>query len=91
MFRVGRQWLIYGFQRLISNRYGPNVPLPFDGFRAVLKAAPWNVDAFAVKPVETNPGVFESSSASNLFSLARHFLESDLVGTDIAEAKGQDW
>ena len=35
-FRMGRQWLIYGSQRLISDRYGPNVPLPFDGFRAIL-------------------------------------------------------
>ena len=34
--RVGRQWLIYGSQRLISNRYGPNVPLPFDGVKAIL-------------------------------------------------------
>src|ERR1700676_3363308 len=34
--RVGRQWLIYRSQRLISNRYGPNVPLPFDGVKAIL-------------------------------------------------------
>src|SRR5712691_62492 len=60
--RVGRQWLIYGSQRLISNRYGPNVPLPFDGARAILNAAPWRVDAFATKPVETNPGVFDDQT-----------------------------
>jgi hypothetical protein len=60
--RVGRQWLIYGSQRLISDRYGPNVPLSFDGFRAILKAAPWRVDAFATKPVETNPGVFDDQT-----------------------------
>ena len=61
-FRTGRQWLIYGSQRLISNRYGPNNPLPFDGFRAILKVAPWRVDAFAVKPVETNLGVFDDQT-----------------------------
>jgi Alginate export len=61
-FRVGRQWLIYGSQRLISNRYGPNNPLPFDGFRAILKVARWRVDAFAVKPVETNLGVFDDQA-----------------------------
>jgi hypothetical protein len=60
--RVGRQWLIYGSQRLISNRYGPNVPLPFDGVKAILNAAPWRVDAFATKPVETNPGVFDDQT-----------------------------
>ena len=60
--RVGRQWLIYGSQRLISDRYGPNVPLPFDGMRALLHAAPWQVDAFVTKPVETNPGVFDDQS-----------------------------
>jgi hypothetical protein len=61
-FRVGRQWLIYGSQRLISNRYGPNNPLPFDGFRAILKTDSWRVDAFAVKPVETNLGVFDDQA-----------------------------
>ena len=61
-FRVGRQWLIYGSQRLISDRYGPNVPLPFDGVRAILDAAPWRVDAFVTKPVETNPGVFDDQT-----------------------------
>ena len=62
--RVGRQWLIYGSQRLISNRYGPNVPLPFDGVKAILNAAPWRVDAFVTKPVETNPGVFDDQITS---------------------------
>jgi hypothetical protein len=33
------QWLIFGSQRLVSNRYGPNVPLPFDGVRAILNVA----------------------------------------------------
>ena len=61
-FRVGRQWLIYGSQRLISDRYGPNVPLPFDGFRAILDAASWRIDAFVTKPVETNPGVFDDQT-----------------------------
>jgi hypothetical protein len=60
--RIGRQWLIYGSQRMISDRYGPNVPLPFDGARAILEAAPWRVDAFVTKPVETNPGVFDGQS-----------------------------
>jgi hypothetical protein len=27
------QWLIFGSQRLVSNRYGPNVPLPFGSRR----------------------------------------------------------
>jgi hypothetical protein len=60
--RVGRQWLIYGSQRLISDRYGPNIPLPFDGVRVILNAAPWRVDAFVTKPVETNPGVFDDQT-----------------------------
>jgi Alginate export len=60
--RVGRQWLVYGSQRLISDRYGPNVPLPFDGVRAILNAEPWRVDSFVVKPVETNLGVFDDKT-----------------------------
>lgn len=60
--RLGRQEMAYGSSRLISFRESPNVRLSFDGAKALLQLNTWRVDAFAVKPVETNPGVFDNSS-----------------------------
>ena len=57
--RVGRQELAYGSSRLISVRESPNVRQSFDGVKAILEMGRTRVDAFAVKPVETNPGVFD--------------------------------
>ncbi len=50
-FRVGRQMLLYGSERLIGTRYGPNVPRSFDGFKGLARAGEWSVDAFYVRPV----------------------------------------
>jgi hypothetical protein len=58
-FRAGRQELAYGSSRLVSFREGPNVRQSFDGAKGILKFADWQVDAFAVKPVNTKPGVFD--------------------------------
>ena len=52
--RVGRQMLKYGSDRLISNRYGPNVLQTFDGVKAFAELGSWQVDAFWVRPVESD-------------------------------------
>jgi hypothetical protein len=57
--RIGRQEMSYGSSRLVSFREGPNVRLSFDAAKATLKAADWQVDAFAAKPVRTKTGVFD--------------------------------
>jgi hypothetical protein len=57
--RVGRQELAYGSSRLVSVREEPNVRRTFDGAKVILKLADWQVDAFAVKPVRTQTGVFD--------------------------------
>jgi hypothetical protein len=57
--RIGRQELSYGSSRLISVRESPNVRQSFDGFKVFSRFGDWDVDAFAVRPVETNPGVFD--------------------------------
>lgn len=56
MVRAGRQMMPLGGQRLVSTRYGFNVPLAFDGLRAKLNAGPVAVDVFDVKPVEPGAG-----------------------------------
>jgi hypothetical protein len=57
--RGGRQELAYGSSRLVSFRESPNVRQSFDGAKAILRIAGWQVDAFAVKPVRTKTGVFD--------------------------------
>jgi hypothetical protein len=52
--RLGRQMLKYGSDRLISNRYGLNVPESFDGLKAFAQFGSWQVDAFWVRPVESD-------------------------------------
>lgn len=50
--RLGRQELLYGSQRLISVREGPNNRLSFDGFKVNLKYHGVSIDAFYANPVE---------------------------------------
>ncbi len=57
--RIGRQEMSYGSSRLVSFREGPNVRLAFDGVKAIVKLPRWQVDAFATRPVQTNPGTFD--------------------------------
>jgi Alginate export len=59
--RAGRQELEYGSGRLVDVREGPNVRLSFDGFLAGVQAHGWQVDAFAMRPDEDNPGFFDNS------------------------------
>jgi hypothetical protein len=38
----------------VDPRGGPNVRRSFDGLRTILGAGGWSVEAFAMRPVETN-------------------------------------
>ncbi|MEG3175387.1 alginate export family protein [Sphingomonas sp. RB3P16] len=53
--RGGRQMLSLGSERLVGTRYGPNVPLAFDGFRALATINGATISLLAVKPVQ--PGL----------------------------------
>jgi hypothetical protein len=59
--RIGRQELEYGSGRLIDVREGPNVRLSFDGFMLRNKIKSWQIDGFAMRPDEDNPGFFDNS------------------------------
>ena len=50
-FRLGRQELQYGEQRLISPLDWGNVRRTFDGAKAFTETERWRLDAFAVRPV----------------------------------------
>jgi hypothetical protein len=57
--RAGRQVLIYGSERLISARYGPNVLRSFDGALGRWEEGEWRADAFFARPVENRLHSFD--------------------------------
>jgi hypothetical protein len=61
--RAGRQMLSLGTERLVGTRYGPNVPLAFDGARADLVTDKAKISLFAVRPVKPGTGSFDDQSS----------------------------
>jgi hypothetical protein len=57
--RGGRQEIQYASSRLVSIREGPNVRLAFDGLRVMQRIDQWQLDAFALVPVQVRPGIFD--------------------------------
>lgn len=62
--RAGRQIMPLGSERLVGARYGPNIPLAFDGVRADLHAGVAKLSVFRVEPVRAGPGAFDDRSFS---------------------------
>jgi hypothetical protein len=62
--RGGRQMLSLGTERLVGTRYGPNVPLAFDGVRADIRSGGVTISAFAARPVQARPGSFDDRSST---------------------------
>jgi hypothetical protein len=61
--RAGRQMLSLGTERLIGTRYGPNLPLAFDGVRAIVKTGGATIDLFQLRPVRPGPRAFDDRSS----------------------------
>jgi hypothetical protein len=61
--RAGRQMLSLGTERLVGTRYGPNVPLAFDGARADFTLGKARVSLLAVKPVQPGPNSFDDATS----------------------------
>lgn len=53
---AGRKLVSLGAGRLVDTRYGPNVPLAFDGIDSTLTTGPTQVRALALRPVDTKAG-----------------------------------
>jgi hypothetical protein len=66
VLRSGRQELVYGTERIIGVRDGPNVRQSFDGFRAMFSTGDLKVDAFATRPVKTKRYVFDDETDGHL-------------------------
>ena len=65
VFRVGREELLFGYQRLIAVREGPNVRRTFDGFHFTDHLGDATIDLLAVRPVGNSPEVFDDHTNSN--------------------------
>lgn len=52
-FRVGRQELLYGSQQVLSPLDWANTRRNFEGFKLFSKGTEWDIDLFAVRPVNT--------------------------------------
>jgi len=61
--RAGRQMLSLGTERLVGTRYGPNVPLAFDGVRADLQQGAAKLSLFYTQPVQARAGGFDDRSS----------------------------
>jgi len=61
--RAGRQMLSLGTERLVGTRYGPNVPLAFDGVRALVSMKGALLSVIAVRPVKPASGDFDDRIA----------------------------
>ncbi|MFO1150389.1 MAG: alginate export family protein [Alsobacter sp.] len=60
---AGRQEMTYGSSRLVSLRDSPNVRRSFDGVRAAwIGSSDTRIDAFAVRPVVPQTGIFNDQS-----------------------------
>ena len=65
VFRVGREELLFGYQRLIAVREGPNVRRDFDGLRFNDHIGDATLDLLTVRPVNDNTGVFDDHTNQN--------------------------
>ena len=77
--RAGRQDMILGSSRLVSLREAPNVRRAFNGARAFWKALKKKrVDAFLVRPVTPQFGVFDGQVAVVHFADQRAPLHAEM-------------
>ena len=61
--RAGRQMLSLGTERLVGTRYGPNVPLAFDGARGDIRAGKSTLSLFYTQPVQARGGSFDDRTS----------------------------
>src|SRR5205807_2082786 len=68
-FRVGRQELLYGSQRLVSTLDWVNTRRTFEGFKMFTRTEKWDFDVFGVQPVVPPRGTqFDSADHNQFFS-----------------------
>lgn len=84
---AGRKLVSLGAGRFVDTRYGPNIPLAFDGFDMSLTAKAWQVTALYFRPVDNRLDDFDDrmSTQKSLWGVyATRWLEdSRATGLDV--------
>lgn len=62
---AGRKLVSLGSGRFIDRRYGTGVPLPFDGFEAIVTGKSRQITGFYLQPVDTRQGSFNDRRSRN--------------------------
>jgi hypothetical protein len=55
----------FGTERLLGTRYGPNLPLSFDGGFLRWKDSTWDVHGFYLRPVQVTPDLLDNLSSAD--------------------------
>lgn len=61
----GRQGISFGTERLLGTRYGPNIPLSFDGGLVRWKDPAWDVQGFYLRSVQVDPDPLDNQSSTD--------------------------
>jgi hypothetical protein len=77
--RTGRQMVSLGTERLVGTRYGPNVPLAFDGFRGLVSFRGAMITLLAVRPVRPGTRSFDDTR-SRTKSLSGAYMTVPAIG-----------
>jgi hypothetical protein len=95
--RAGRQEMMFGSGRLVSEREGPNLRRAFDGGRAILEMPGLRLDLFATRPVQplrgsfddrSNPGEAFWGGYATLPGLDLYYLGTEREGASFAQGTG---
>ena len=62
--RLGRELVALGSERLVGTRYGPNIPQPFDGVRAMADLRGLRIELMNLRAVEVGPGDFDDHASA---------------------------
>jgi len=65
-FRVGRQEMLYGSQRLVAVRDGPNNRQAFDAARLLYTSKDWKADVFYSRFVQSKSKIFDDAFSNNI-------------------------
>jgi len=57
--RYGRELLALGSERLIGARYGPNIPLAFEGWRGIVQLGETQIQLLDLRPMQIGTGNFD--------------------------------
>jgi hypothetical protein len=72
--RAGRQELMYGSQRLIATREGPNNRQNFDAIKMVFKSAIFQSDILFANPIQTLPGALDDKRRNDIDLYIAYFV-----------------